>query len=97
LTQVQIDHAVADATGESLRAVRKHGFSLPGELESDDFELVLDCPFCGRPVPYPGRARDGSAFLAECLRCDVYFGFDEVEVYAAPADCSRELLAVPVA
>ena len=42
---------------------------------------MLDCPFCGRPVPYPGLAGDGSETMAECDRCDVYFGFDPEEVY----------------
>ena len=35
------------------------------------------------PSPYPGRPRDGSLPLAECLACDVYFAFDADEVYAA--------------
>jgi hypothetical protein len=97
LTQSQIDQAVAEATGESLRTVRNHGFSAPAMLEPDDITLVLDCPFCGRAVPYPGRARDGSAVLAECLRCDVYFGFDEAEVYGAAAEHSFEQCAASVA
>jgi hypothetical protein len=97
LTQSQIDQAVAQATGESLRTVRNRGFSEPALLEADDITLVLDCPFCGRAVPYPGRARDGSAVLAECLRCDVYFGFDETEVYGAAADHSFEEFAAAVA
>ena len=46
---------------------------------------MLECPFCGRPVPYPGSAAAGSEPMAECERCDVYFGFDTFEVYATAA------------
>jgi hypothetical protein len=90
MTQTQLVHAVARSTGESVRTVRHLGFSIqrvvpPPDRSVDDVRLVLDCPFCGRPVPYPGRAGDGSAAMAECDRDDVYFGFDPREVYAAPA------------
>ena len=47
---------------------------------------MLDCPFCRRPVPYPGPAGDGSETLAECDRCDVYFAFDPSEVYPIAHD-----------
>ena len=45
--------------------------------------LLLDCPFCGRPVPYPGLARGGVPALAVCLDCDLDYEFDPGEVYAA--------------
>jgi hypothetical protein len=32
-------------------------------------------------VPYPGLASDDSEAMAECDRCDVYFGFDLDEIY----------------
>jgi hypothetical protein len=86
MTQAQLDGAIAGATGESLRTIHHLGFSVlgnePHDLETDDPVLVLDCPFCGHAVPYPGRGRDGLAALAECLRCDVYFDAEEAEVYA---------------
>ena len=88
MTQPLLERAVADALGEPLATVRRLGFgltTLDRPAEPDDPRLVLDCPFCGRAVPYPGRARDGSLALAECLRCDVYFDFAEVEVYATTA------------
>ncbi|MGO9598330.1 MAG: hypothetical protein ACLP7Q_10100 [Isosphaeraceae bacterium] len=47
---------------------------------------MLDCPFCRQPVPYPGLAGDGSETLAECDRCDIYFGFDVHEVYTLPVE-----------
>ena len=91
MTQAQLDCAIADVTGESLDLVHDLGFSLPGVLEPEDLCLVLDCPFCRRPVPFPGRVRGGALAQAECLDCDVYFEPKEPEVYAAdPA-----VLAVP--
>ena len=90
MTQAQLERAVARSTGESVQTVRHRGFRIqnivtPLSQLTDDLCLVVDCPFCGRPVPYPGRAGDGSATLAECDRDDVYFEFDPAEVYATPA------------
>ena len=68
--------------------IHRLGFGLhpdaPSDLEPEDLRLVVDCPFCGRPVPYPGPAGDGSPALAECAdpRCDVYFDFALADVYA---------------
>ncbi|WP_435011923.1 hypothetical protein P12x_006157 (plasmid) [Tundrisphaera lichenicola] len=90
MTQSQLDRSIADRTGDSLRTVHRIGFGLPAaDLEPEDLHLVVDCPFCGHPTPYPGRAGDGSPALAECPgdRCDVYFDFRPGEVYAAgPVD-----------
>ena len=89
MTQTQLDCAVAGATGESLRTIHHLGFSVLGNEpevpETDDLVLVVDCPFCGRAVPYHGRCSDGSKPLAECERCDVYFDFADEDVYPAPA------------
>ena len=88
MTQSQLDRSVADRTGESPRTIRRLGFGLQlvatRDPEPEDLRLVVDCPFCGRAVSYPGRARDGSPALAECLNpaCDVYFDFAEADVYA---------------
>ena len=93
MTQRQLDRAVAAATGESVATIHRLGFvagaDRPADLEPDDLTLAVDCPFCRRPVPYPGLARDGSAALAECDRCDVYFDFDPGEVYAEAAFPTR--------
>ena len=82
MTRSQLDRAVASATGESPRTVRARGFGLaadgPDDLDSEGLALVLDCPFCRAPVPYPGRAGDGALPMAECLGCDVYFPFEQV-------------------
>jgi hypothetical protein len=89
MTQTQIDDQVARRTGEPIVLIRQHGFSVLtrrlDDLEPEDVRLVLDCPFCRRPVPYPGVADGGCAAMAECDRCDVYFDFDLDEVYTAPA------------
>jgi hypothetical protein len=86
MTQSQLDRSVADRIGESLRTIQRLGFQPDSTdtLEPEEIRLVLDCPFCGRAVPYPGRVRDGSHALAECLNptCDVYFDFAEADVYA---------------
>jgi hypothetical protein len=89
MTQTQLEHNVARITGEPLRMILQRGFSVMSsldELEPENVQLVLDCAFCGHPVPYPGVAGDGSEAMAECDRCDVYFGFDPEEIYTIPAD-----------
>jgi hypothetical protein len=62
------------------------GFSLvthsPDVLEPENLQLVIDCPFCRMPLPYPGLTGDGSLPMGECLACDVYFPFEADEVYA---------------
>jgi hypothetical protein len=80
-----IDRAVAIATGEPLSTIRRLGFEPDSSRRDDPAEiaLVLDCPFCGRPVAYPGRGRCGEPAMAECGRCDVYFDFPDDEVYVA--------------
>ena len=53
-------------TIEPIGNIMALGFSLlcPGgeSMEPEDIRLVLECPFCGRPVPYPGPAAAGSDF-----------------------------------
>ena len=86
MTRMQLECAVARATGESPRHVRRLGFGLLAPAAApaaEGLRLVLDCPFHGGPVPYPGAAGDGTPALAECPRCDVYFEFDPAGVYAA--------------
>ena len=87
MTKRALDRAVADATGEPLSTIRRLGFGPDAEPPGDPGELALalDCPFCGRPVAYPGRGRSGAPAMAECARCDVYFDFADDEVYVAEA------------
>jgi len=90
MAQIQLTCQFAKITGEPLSTVNRLGFSVipdqPDGLEPEDFKLVLDCPFCGLPVPFPGLASDGSETLAECDQCDIYFGFDVDEVYTLPVE-----------
>jgi hypothetical protein len=91
MTQAQLDRAVAATTGESIITVKNLGFSLMSprrDTAEHDVQLALDCPFCDRPVPYPGRTRDGALPMAECARCDVYFDFQPDEVYASASAMS---------
>ena len=86
MTQAQLNCAVARRTGESIPTVRHRGFSLltqnQHDLEPEEIVLHLDCPFCGRPVAYPGAASK----LAACDHCDLDFDFSIEEVYTAAAD-----------
>jgi hypothetical protein len=86
MTRFQLEVQIARITGEPLNRVRRQGFCLIAEdhdpADAEEVRLILDCPFCRQPVPYPGPASDGSEAMAECDRCDVYFGFDICEVYA---------------
>jgi hypothetical protein len=87
LTQAQLDQEVASVTGESLQTIRTRGFGLVSEnlddLEPEDLQLQLTCPFCRAQVPYPGGSCDGSTPLAECDHCDLEFPFKLDEVHAA--------------
>jgi hypothetical protein len=96
MTTAQLNRQIGKVTGEPLSMVVTFGFSVlcqqDEEDQSGDIKLVLDCPFCGRPVEYPGAASDGSEVLAECDRCDVYFGFHPDEVYPIPVTHNIGLL-----
>ncbi len=87
MTQRQLVCSVASATGESPRTVRARGFGLvtedPDDRDPEDLRLVLDCPFCRTPVPYPGAVGDSVPHLADCPGCDVEFPFELDEVYVA--------------
>jgi hypothetical protein len=100
MTQLQLDRSIAALTGEPIKLVRRLGFSvLTGEaeaLEPEDFRLVLNCPFCGHPAPYPDQAGDGSALLAECDRCDVYFDYEVDEVYPLAMDSCARTVSVSI-
>jgi hypothetical protein len=87
MTRNQLSHLVAARTGESLAVIRRLGFQLKREPRDEpnfeEIRLVVNCPFCRVAVPYPGRSRDGSATLAECADCDVYFEFADHDVFPA--------------
>ena len=85
MTRTQVNSLVAARTGESLAVIRRIGFQVRSEPRrepaAEEIRLVVPCPFCHGQVPYPGRSRDGSAALAECVDCDVYFPFSDGEVF----------------
>jgi hypothetical protein len=87
VTQAQLDRSVARRTGESVRTVHRLGFSTlpegPTGAEPEGLYLVIDCPHCRRPAPFPGQLADGSCPLAECAACDALFAFDLLDVYVA--------------
>ena len=93
MTRTQLNHQVAKITGEPIDYITAHGFSLlrtgGKSMEPEDIQLVLACPFCGRPVPYPGSAAADSGPVAECERCDVYFDFLPQEVRDIPVERPR--------
>jgi hypothetical protein len=85
VTQAQLDHEVADATGESIRTVHHLGFGLlpegPADPHPEVLYLVVDCPHCRQPARFPGQLADGTCPLAECPGCDALFAFDLLDVY----------------
>jgi hypothetical protein len=85
MTKLQLDSAVAAALGESIDTVHRRGFSLVTAKavgpDAGDVCLVVDCPFCRGPVPYPAAASGGAPLLAGCPHCDVEFPFELDEVY----------------
>ena len=87
MTRTQLHRSIAARTGESLSVIRRLGFRLLVEpLEepvTEEIRLVVHCPFCSGQVPYPGRSGDGSTALAECHGCDVYFEFEDRDVFPA--------------
>src|SRR5262249_13612827 len=87
MTRAQLNTRIATRTGESLSVIRRLGFQLKTQpLEEPvaaELRLGVHCPFCCEPVPYPGRARDGSGALAECQDCDIYFDVQDHDVFPA--------------
>jgi hypothetical protein len=87
MTRTQVNHLVAARTGESLAVIRRLGFQVKSEPSEEpaaqDICLVVHCPFCRGQVAYPGRSRDGSDVLAECDECDVFFPFEDRDVFPA--------------
>jgi hypothetical protein len=87
MTRTQLHRSIAARTGEPLSVIRQLGFCLQAdprdEPPPEEIRLVVHCPFCGQQVAYPGRASNGSAALAECDDCDVYFEFQDRDVFPA--------------
>ena len=77
------DRYGADVLAAGRRKPRSTEHPAEVGLVVEDVRLVVDCPFCGRPVEYPGLVGKGTPALAECSnpRCDVYFDFAVDDVY----------------
>ncbi len=87
MTPLQLEEAVAHATGEPLATIHHLGFQLQADpphhdLEPEDLHLAVACPFCGGSCALPAGPVDPN-LLAECDRCDVYFDFDVHEIHVA--------------
>ena len=81
MTQAQLDHEVADATGESIVTIHRLGFSvLPDDPAGREPDAAATWSSTARiaaePALYPGQLADGSCPLAECPGCDASFDFD---------------------
>jgi hypothetical protein len=97
MTQRQLVSSVAFATGESLRTVRARGFGLvtkdSDDVDPEDLRLVLDCPFCRKPVPYSGEVSSDVTPLAGCPDCDIEFPFELGEI---SVESGKQRTAAPV-
>jgi len=86
MTQAMINRTIARSTGESLRTIRRVGFGLirrsQNDLEPEDLQLKIDCPFCGHSCSLPS-SDVGLPQLAECDPCDLDFDYLPGDVYAA--------------
>ena len=93
MTQMQLEYAVAVATGESVRTVHALGFGLaagpPGGLEPEDLGLFAACPRCGAPAALPARAHPDRLDFAACPRCGLAFDYRDDEVFAAATTGSK--------
>jgi hypothetical protein len=93
MTHSQLNDCIANRTGDTISVIRRLGFQLKSQpyqdTSAEDICLVVYCPSCRGQVPYPGRARDGSTCLAECVACDIYFPFEDRDVFPASASPVR--------
>jgi len=93
MNQMQLECAVAVATGESVRTVHAIGFRLaagpPGDLEPEDLGLFAACPRCGAAAALPTRGRPDRLDFAACPRCGLAFDYRDDEVFAAPSSRPR--------
>jgi len=93
MTQMQLEYAVAVATGESVRTVHALGFGLaaapPGDLEPEDLGLFAACPRCQAAAPLPARRNPDRLDFAACPRCALAFDYRDDEVFAAPSSRPR--------
>lgn len=88
-----LERAVARATGESRRTIRRYGFSVvPDDPPSiiAPAHLGLDCPGCGAGISLHDTHPKLPEF-AECPRCDAVYPYEFEELYLA--ETSDEIVA----
>jgi hypothetical protein len=83
MNQSEVERAVARATGESRRLIRRYGFSLVLDEPEPcaDLTLALDCPGCGATLNVDDLSNLPSDL--ECARCDAVYSFAVDEIYVA--------------
>jgi hypothetical protein len=81
MNQSEVERAVARATGESRRFIKRFGFSLLSEEPEDSADLALgiDCPGCGAALS-PDHVVNLLNEL-ECPRCDAVYPVAADELY----------------
>ena len=96
MTQLQLESAVAVATGETVRTVHALGFGPAAGpaagLEPEDLGLFAACPRCAAAAPLPPRGHPDRLDFAECPRCGLAFDCRDDEVFAAAVAASPEWL-----
>ncbi len=81
MNQSEIVRAVARATGESCRLIRRIGFSLVADEGEPDNNpaLAIDCPGCGAVIHPPSTLHLATGL--ECRRCDAVYPVSVDELY----------------
>jgi uncharacterized C2H2 Zn-finger protein len=87
MNQSEVERAVARATGESRRFIKRFGFSLIVDEPEHccDAALAIDCPGCGAVFNLNDVANHLSEL--ECPRCDAVYPVAADELYVM--DSSR--------
>ncbi len=89
MNQSEVERAVARATGESRRFIKRFGFSLLIEEPEHcaDPALVIDCPGCGAAFS-PDDVVNLLSEL-ECPRCDAVYPVAADELYVVDSPRAR--------
>ena len=81
MNQSEVERAVARATGESRRFIKRFGFSLLSEEPERcaDPALAIDCPGCGAVFNLDDVSNP--QIELECPRCDAVYPVASDELY----------------
>ena len=90
MNQAEVERAVARATGESRRFIKRFGFSLvpdePGQCH--DAALAIDCPGCGAALELNDVA---NLRELECPRCDAVYPIADDELYVVNSPSAQSV------